>query len=491
MPAQGETLSTTTGTWTQSPSSFGYQWNRGGVAIGGATSGSYLIAAADVGTTLTVTVTATNAAGSVPATSAATGTVTSAAGGATLDPMMDTPILFITTGNLVYPPQFDIAGLEDAAVSDSITLEWRNNVGTLIGSAVNTIDAAEATAMAATFTGLSSITTGTHRFTAFRTRGSTYSSNSNQIIQGPDDAAPVLTLLSSLMVSATTGKALFTTDTGEGPGSAAFTLTNVVPSQATMNASPFTLAITTTGAKEITGTGLTASTLYYAWVQHTDVAGNATAITAAGSFTTDAVVAFSLTETAAPADANVNNAATTATFTTQPIGAAGSSRRVLVGVTLYDTSGTFPNAVSIGGVAATKLNSVGAASIWMAAVPTGTTATVIVTSTQTIDACAIKVFRLVGANPVPTESPVTATAFVADPTIAVTTPAGGASLIYALSESLSDVAAMVNATLTTSSATKYWAHAGGIRTTAGAATVTVDWSAGVNNKNVQALSFAP
>jgi len=98
MPEPGQTLTTTTGTWTQSPSSFGYQWNRGGVAIGGATSGSYLIAAADVGTTLTVTVTATNAAGSVPATSAATGTVTGTVSG------MSASTLTRTSAVAAYPP---------------------------------------------------------------------------------------------------------------------------------------------------------------------------------------------------------------------------------------------------------------------------------------------------------------------------------------------------------------------------------------------------
>lgn len=75
----GQTLSASTGTWTNSPTAYTYQWNRGGSAIAGATASTYVLTAADSGTTITVTVTASNSAGSASATSAATGTV----GGAT------------------------------------------------------------------------------------------------------------------------------------------------------------------------------------------------------------------------------------------------------------------------------------------------------------------------------------------------------------------------------------------------------------------------
>lgn len=68
----GQTLTATTGTWSNSPTSYAYQWYRGGVTIGGATSSTYVLQAADAGTTITVTVTATNAAGSASATSAGT-----------------------------------------------------------------------------------------------------------------------------------------------------------------------------------------------------------------------------------------------------------------------------------------------------------------------------------------------------------------------------------------------------------------------------------
>jgi lysophospholipase L1-like esterase len=70
-PSIGELLSATTGTWTGSPTSFSYQWNRNGAPIGGATASTYSLVDADDGTDITVTVTASNELGSTPATSTA------------------------------------------------------------------------------------------------------------------------------------------------------------------------------------------------------------------------------------------------------------------------------------------------------------------------------------------------------------------------------------------------------------------------------------
>ena len=76
---QGQTLSTTNGSWNGSPTSYAYQWQdcSGSCSnISGATHTTYTLAGSDVGDTVRVIVTATNASGSTPATSAATGTVT-------------------------------------------------------------------------------------------------------------------------------------------------------------------------------------------------------------------------------------------------------------------------------------------------------------------------------------------------------------------------------------------------------------------------------
>ena len=83
---QGQTLTEVHGTWTNNPTGYSYQWlqcsNLGllCVAIGGATSQTYVPVAGDVGHTLEVQETASNAGGGgSPATSAATAVVVAAA----------------------------------------------------------------------------------------------------------------------------------------------------------------------------------------------------------------------------------------------------------------------------------------------------------------------------------------------------------------------------------------------------------------------------
>src|SRR5437868_6394773 len=80
---QGQTLTEAHGTWTNSPTSFAYQWQQcdssgnNCVAISGATKQTYVPVAGDVGHTLRVQETASNAGGSsAPATSAQTAVVT-------------------------------------------------------------------------------------------------------------------------------------------------------------------------------------------------------------------------------------------------------------------------------------------------------------------------------------------------------------------------------------------------------------------------------
>ena len=73
--AQGQTLTTSNGSWNGSPTSYAYQWRRCDSSgnnctnISGASGGSYTLASGDVGHTVDVVVTATNAGGSTSATS--------------------------------------------------------------------------------------------------------------------------------------------------------------------------------------------------------------------------------------------------------------------------------------------------------------------------------------------------------------------------------------------------------------------------------------
>jgi hypothetical protein len=65
----GSTLSCTQGNWTYVPTAYAYQWLRGGATIAGATAATRVLQAADSGTNISCRVTATNPAGSTPATS--------------------------------------------------------------------------------------------------------------------------------------------------------------------------------------------------------------------------------------------------------------------------------------------------------------------------------------------------------------------------------------------------------------------------------------
>src|SRR5207253_10986216 len=72
-PSDGATLTASPGTWSgTAPISYTYQWQRcGGACANVGTGATYILGAADVGSTVKVAVTATNAAGSATATSAA------------------------------------------------------------------------------------------------------------------------------------------------------------------------------------------------------------------------------------------------------------------------------------------------------------------------------------------------------------------------------------------------------------------------------------
>jgi hypothetical protein len=83
---QGQRLSASAGSWSNSPTSYAYQWQDCSSAsscsnIGGATASSYTLQSSDVGKMIDVVVTASNAGGSGSATSAQTQAVTSSGGG--------------------------------------------------------------------------------------------------------------------------------------------------------------------------------------------------------------------------------------------------------------------------------------------------------------------------------------------------------------------------------------------------------------------------
>lgn len=59
----GSNLTTTNGTWTNSPTSYNYGWRRDGVAISGATGAVYALVGADSGANVSSVAQGVNAAG--------------------------------------------------------------------------------------------------------------------------------------------------------------------------------------------------------------------------------------------------------------------------------------------------------------------------------------------------------------------------------------------------------------------------------------------
>ncbi|MBI2815785.1 MAG: putative Ig domain-containing protein [Acidobacteria bacterium] len=110
-PVQGQTLTTSNGTWTNSPTSFAYSWLRCDGAgancttITGATASTYILVAADVGSTIRSSVRATNSNGSNTANSSATATVT-----ASSTPSIVTSPLPVGTQSVAYSATLQAAG---------------------------------------------------------------------------------------------------------------------------------------------------------------------------------------------------------------------------------------------------------------------------------------------------------------------------------------------------------------------------------------------
>jgi subtilisin family serine protease len=144
-PEEGQILTTSTGTWSNSPTAYVFQWRRcdsTGVscaAIAGATAQSYTAASADVGSTLRVAVTASNAGGAATAESAASVPV---AAKPPPPPSQQTLTFSGSLTNKVLSRSYQVgagSGPADARLSfsscKSLTLTLKSAAGTTLASA--------------------------------------------------------------------------------------------------------------------------------------------------------------------------------------------------------------------------------------------------------------------------------------------------------------------------------------------------------------------
>jgi Bacterial Ig-like domain (group 3) len=140
---QGDTLRVSNGTWNNSPTQYSYAWencNSAGsncAAITGATSSSYALSAADIGSTIVCVVTATGPGGSTPASTKKTAVVI-----ASPIPVASQP----TTTNLLVTPVSPVANqsvtlIATVTAGTSSTALWGNvtfeNGGAAIGGCAN------------------------------------------------------------------------------------------------------------------------------------------------------------------------------------------------------------------------------------------------------------------------------------------------------------------------------------------------------------------
>lgn len=125
----GQVLSTTDGTWTgTAPITFGYQWQRGGVDIGGATANTYTLVTADEGSTVRCVVTGTNAGGSAAANSNSTSAVAG--------PPVNTVAPAVTGTTLVGSTLTTTNGTWTGYPAPTFTYQWQR-AGVNIGGATS------------------------------------------------------------------------------------------------------------------------------------------------------------------------------------------------------------------------------------------------------------------------------------------------------------------------------------------------------------------
>lgn len=164
-----------------------------------------------------------------------------------------------------------------------------------------------------------------------------------------DVTAPTLTSPTSASTGQTTGSGAVTTNEANGTLYCLVSV-NATETAATVKASGATQAVTTTGSKAVTVSGLTASTTYYLHFVHRDAAGNDSALVTSASFMTAAV------------------GDTTAPTLSAPTGTQTSSTTASGSVTTNEANGTLYRMASVNAVES-------AATVKAAALTTAVTAT--------------------------------------------------------------------------------------------------------------------
>jgi len=259
----GQTLTTTNGTWTGAPApTFTYQWQRTGVDIGGATSSTYVLVAADYANTIRCVVRATNsiAPSGVTANSNSTASVAGTAPVNTVAPAVTGTASFgftLTTTN----------GTWTGAPTPTFTYQWQR-VTTNISGATSSTYVLVAADVGNT---IRCVVTATNAVSAVSAN-----SNSTASVAAVVPGAP--TIGTATAATSTTASVPFTQPASNG-GS---TITSYT---ATSTPSSITGTLNQAGSGTITVSGLATGTAYTFTVKATNAIGQSAASAASNSVT--------------------------------------------------------------------------------------------------------------------------------------------------------------------------------------------------------------
>ena len=260
----GQTLSTTNGTWTGAPApTFTYQWQRTGVNIGGATSNTYVLVAADYANTIRCVVKATNsvAPSGVTANSNSTASV---AGNAPVNTVAPAVTGTATVGQTLSTTNGTWTGVP----TPTFTYQWQRVTTNISGATSSTYVLVNADAANT----IRCVVTATNAVSAVSAN-----SNSTASVAAIVPGAP--TIGTATQTGSTTATVAYTAPASDGGA----TITSYT---ATSTPDSITGTLSQAGSGTITVTGLTGNTAYTFTVTATNSAGTSAASAASNSITT-------------------------------------------------------------------------------------------------------------------------------------------------------------------------------------------------------------
>lgn len=130
---EGQTLTASTGTWTNNPTAFAFQWKRNGVAISGSVNPTRVLTAGDLSAVMTCEVTASNSGGAASATSAGTSAVIAAS-----TPIPVNTVAPAITGNTSAGSTLTATTGTWSNAPTSYAYQWRRDGVNITGATANT-----------------------------------------------------------------------------------------------------------------------------------------------------------------------------------------------------------------------------------------------------------------------------------------------------------------------------------------------------------------